>query len=38
MLKIKRSHDRRIFNMGIPLPGKEGLYIETGPKGSHILF
>ena len=20
-----------IFNMGIPIPGKDGLYIETGP-------
>ena len=31
MLKIRRSHDRLIFNMGIPIPGKDGLYIETGP-------
>ena len=31
MLKIRRSHDRLIFNMWIPLPGKDGLYIETGP-------
>ena len=31
MLKIRRSHDRLIFNMEIPIPGKEGLYIETGP-------
>ena len=23
--------DRLIFNMGIPIPGKDGLYIETGP-------
>ena len=22
MLKIRRSHDRLIFNMGIPIPGK----------------
>ena len=29
MLKIRRSCDR-IFNMGIPIPGKDGLYIETG--------
>ena len=28
MLKIRRSHDRLIFNMGIPIPGKDGLYIE----------
>ena len=31
MLKIRRSHDRLIFNMGISIPGKHGLYIETGP-------
>ena len=31
MLKIRRSHDRLIFNMGIPIPAKDGLYIETGP-------
>ena len=31
MLKKRRSHDRLIFNMGIPIPGKDGLYIETGP-------
>ena len=33
MLKIRRSHDRLIFNMGIPIPGKDGFYIhiETGP-------
>ena len=30
MLKIRRSHDSLIFNMGIPIPGKDGLYIETG--------
>ena len=30
MLKIKRSRDRRFFNMRIPIPGKDGLYIETG--------
>ena len=30
MLKIRR--DRLIFNMGIPIPGKYGLYIETGPR------
>ena len=29
--KIRRSHDRLIFNMGIPIPGENGLYIETGP-------
>ena len=26
------SCDRLIFNMGIPIPGKDGLYIETGPR------
>ena len=31
MLKIRRSRDRLIFNMGIPMPGKDGLYIEPGP-------
>ena len=30
MLKIRRSHDRLIFNMGITIHGKDGLYIETG--------
>ena len=28
MLAISRSRD-----MGIPIPGKDGLYIETGPIG-----
>ena len=32
-LKIRRSHDRLIFNMGISTPGKDGLYTETGPRG-----
>ena len=31
MLKIGQSRDCIIFNMGIPIPGKAGLYIETGP-------
>ena len=31
MLKIRRSHDRLIFNMGITIPRKDGLYIEMGP-------
>ena len=31
MLKIRWSHDHLIFNMGIPKPGKDSLYIETGP-------
>ena len=29
MLKIRRSCDRLNFNMRIPIPGKDGLYIET---------
>ena len=32
MLKLRRSHDRLIFHMGIPISGKDGLYIEMGPK------
>ena len=32
MLKIRRSPDRLIFNIGIPIPGKDGLYIETEPR------
>ena len=32
MLKIRRSCDRLIFNMGIPISGKDGLYIETRPR------
>ena len=31
MLKIRRSHDRLIFNMGISIPRKDGLYIEKRP-------
>ena len=31
MLKIRRSHNRLIFNVGIPIPGIDGLNIETGP-------
>ena len=31
MLKIRRSPDRLIFNMGILITGKDGHYIETGP-------
>ena len=31
MLKIRRSRDRLIFNMGIPILGKDNLYIETEP-------
>ena len=31
MLKIRRYLDRLIYNMGIPIPRKDGLYIEIGP-------
>ena len=31
-IAIKQTRDRLIFNMGIPIPGKDGLYIETGPR------
>ena len=31
MLKIRLSYDRLLFNMRIPIPGKDYLYIETGP-------
>ena len=31
MLRIRRSHNCLIFDMGIPIPGKDGLYIETRP-------
>ena len=36
MLKIKRSLHRLILNMGILIPGKDGLYIETGPRSSRM--
>ena len=36
MFQIRRSHDRLIFNMGILIPGKDGLYIETCPR-LHML-
>ena len=32
MLKIRRSHLCLIFNMGMPIPGRDRLYIETGPE------
>ena len=32
MLKIRRSWDHLIFNMGIPILVRRYLYIETGPK------
>ena len=31
MLKIRRSRDSLIFNMGIPIPVKDSLNIETDP-------
>ena len=31
MLKIRSSHDGLIFNVEIPIPGKDSLYIKTGP-------
>ena len=31
MFKIRWSHDRLIVNMGIPVPGKEGLCMRQGP-------
>ena len=37
IIKTRRSHNRLIFIMGIPIPRKEGLYIETGPfRASHV--
>ena len=36
MLKIRRSHDRLIFNVGIPYLKKYGFYIETGSRLSLI--
>ena len=37
MLKIRRSCDRLILNMGIPIPGKDGLYIEPGPRSQWVM-
>ena len=37
MLKIRRSRDRLIFNMGIPIPGKDGLHTETGTRKLRYL-
>ena len=34
MLKIRRSQDRLIFNMGIPILVRLHLYIETAPRQS----
>ena len=36
MLKTRRSRDRLIFNMVIPIIGKYGLYIEIGPRWCHV--
>ena len=38
MFKIRRSHDRLIFNMGITIPGKDGLYIETGSTWPLLIY
>ena len=37
MLKIRRSHDRLIFNMGIPILVKQYLYIETAQRVSDFI-
>ena len=37
MLKIRRSHDRLIFNMGIPILLRY-LYIEMAPRFIHLKF
>ena len=36
MLKIRRSRDHLIFNMGIPILVRRHLYIETDPRWSEI--
>ena len=38
ILKISRPHDRLILNKGIPIPGKDGLYIESGPRYERVDF
>ena len=38
MLKIRRSCYPLIFNMGISIPGKDDLYIETGPDAFNNLI
>ena len=38
MLMIRRSRNRLIFNMGIPIPGKDGLYIEAGPSDMEVCL
>ena len=34
--KIRQSYDRLIVNLVIPIPRKDGLYIETGPRTQHV--
>ena len=38
MLKIRRSWDRLIFNMGIPILVRRHLYIETVPVSPYRIF
>ena len=38
MLKIRQFHDHLIFNMGIPIPGKDGLHTEADPRASYDGF
>ena len=38
MLRIRRSGDRLSFNMRIPIHGKDGLYIGTGPRSWDFQF
>ena len=38
MLKIRRSWDRLIFNMGIPMLVRRHLYIETAPRNLTALW
>ena len=38
MLKIRRSRDRLIFNMGIPIPEKDNLYIEAGRRFPSYVY
>ena len=38
MLKIRRSHDRLIFNMGIPKPGKTVFILKQGPGPPYRIF
>ena len=36
MLKIRRSRDRLIFNMGIPILVRRHIYIETAPRSQRV--